>query len=147
MRQSLLHNKDLWFRNEALPRFDTASSIKFVFVETSLVLQEKTELGWGMTWTSALGAKHRATTSYKKKKSAHLYPAGTEVSVAFDCRSSGLLSVGAPWAGLSELDDVAGGAARAVAAGEGWGAAGAVFGCEIIWRIEENWHLNNTTWQ
>lgn len=39
------NDKQIMFTNVALPRVETASSIRFVFVEASELLQEKTELG------------------------------------------------------------------------------------------------------
>jgi len=54
----------------ALPRLETASSIRFVFVDASELLQEETDLGWGMIRTSHLN--RRLTETRRSVEDKHI---------------------------------------------------------------------------
>lgn len=56
------------FTNAALPRVETASSIRFVFVEASELLQEKADFRWGVICTSLRKARRNETKKIVKDK-------------------------------------------------------------------------------
>lgn len=118
------------FTDAALPRVETASLIRFVFVEASELLRVKTELVSGEISTTRQDAL--------KDEENQFYLAGVAAGSAVEgCLSSGLSSVEACSVAFSKLDDAAGGAAGTVelgaeVAGEACAAAGAVLACETV---------------
>lgn len=121
------------FTDAALPRVETASLIRFVFVEASELLRVKTELVSGQISTTRQDADKRCNQHYLT---------GVDAGSAVEGRlSSGLSSAEARSVAFSKFDGAAGGAAGTVelgaeAAGEGWAAAGAVLACKTVSNIK-----------